>query len=74
MAFNYNKLRGRIVEIFGTQKNFADAMKWSERTLSLKMNNQRTWKQNDIAKAIYLLRLSDTDIQEYFFTIEVQNF
>lgn len=74
MAFNYNKLRGRIVEIFGTQKNFADAMKWSERTLSLKMNNQRTWKQNDIAKAIYLLRLSDSDIQEYFFTIEVQNF
>ncbi|WP_243100261.1 MULTISPECIES: DUF739 family protein [Lachnospiraceae] len=38
MAFDYNKLRGRIVEIFNTQSNFASAMGWSERILSLKMN------------------------------------
>ena len=38
MAFDYSKLRGKIIELFGTQACFAAAMGWSERTLSLKMN------------------------------------
>lgn len=73
MAFDYNKLRGRIVEIFNTQSCFAIAMGWSERTLSLKMNSVRTWKQSDICKAVILLELSDKDIPTYFFTTEVQS-
>ena len=73
MAFNYNKLKGRIVEVFGIQSEFAKAMGWSERTLSLKLNGKVTWKQTDILKAIPLLKLSEDDIQEYFFTTEVQN-
>lgn len=73
MAFDYNKLRGRIVEIFNTQSNFACAMGWSERTLSLKMNGMRPWKQMDICKAIQLLKLTTEDIPLYFFTPKVQN-
>lgn len=73
MAFNYNKLKGKIVEKFGSQQEFAKAMKWSERTLSLKINGKRPWKQPDIMQAIKLLGLNDSDIQEYFFTMEVQN-
>lgn len=73
MAFNYNKLKGRIVEVFGSQIEFAKAMDWSERTLSLKINGKVAWKQNDIVKAVRLLNLSESDIQEYFFTMEVQN-
>ena len=72
MAFDYNKLRGRIIEIFGTQSKFATAMRWSERTLSLKMNGNRLWKQTDICKAIELLKLSQKDIPIYFFTLKVQ--
>ena len=41
MAFNYDKLSGKIVEVFGTRYKFAEAMKWSERTLSLKMSGER---------------------------------
>lgn len=73
MAFNYSKLSGRIVEVFGTRYNFAKAMKWSERTLSLKMNCERPWKQPDICKAIELLNLTESDIPTYFFTPKVQN-
>lgn len=40
MSFDYSKLRGRIVEKFGTQVNFAKAIKLSERTLSLKLNGK----------------------------------
>lgn len=73
MAFNYNKLRGKIVEIYGSQIEFAKAMKWSEKTLSLKLNGKVPWKQTDIMTAVQLLRLSESDIQDYFFAVEVQN-
>lgn len=73
MAFNYDKLRGRIVEVFGSQYRFAEAMEWSDRTLSLKMNGIRAWKQTDICKAISLLHLNENDIPSYFFAEKVQN-
>lgn len=73
MPLNYNKLKGKIVEMFGNQQEFAKAMEWSERTLSLKINGKRPWKQTDIMKAVELLKLSESDIQEYFFKLEVQN-
>lgn len=73
MAFDYNKLRGRIVEKYGSQIEFAKAMDWSERTLSKKINGKIPWKQTDICNAIRLLGLSENDIQEYFFTMKVQN-
>lgn len=73
MAFNYDKLSGRIVEIFGTRYRFAKEMGWSERTLSLKMQGDRAWKQTDICLAIKLLKLDESDIPAYFFTPKVQN-
>lgn len=73
MSFEYNKLKGKIVEVFGTQTKFAEAMGWSERTLSLKMNSKRPWKQTDISKAIVLLQLDASEIPDYFFTEKVQN-
>jgi hypothetical protein len=73
MPFNYNKLSGKIVEVFGTRYNFAKAMGWSERTLSLKMSGKRSWKQSDICKAINLLNLTEGDIPTFFFTPKVQN-
>lgn len=73
MAFDYSKLRGKIIELFGTQACFAAAMGWSERTLSLKMNGIRAWKQPDICKAMALLKLSDKDIPSFFFKPKVKN-
>lgn len=73
MAFDYRKLKGKIVEKFGTQIKFAIAMEWSERTLSLKLNGGVPWKQTDIAKAVSLLCLAEEDIPQYFFTPKVQN-
>lgn len=72
MSFNLRKLRGRIVEIFGTQQAFSAAMGWSERTCSLKLNGLSIWDQAEIAKAIELLKLTIDDIPIYFFTVEVK--
>lgn len=71
--YDYSKLAGRIVEVFGTRYKFAKAMGWSERTLSLKMSGVRDWKQPDICKAIVLLGLTISDIPQYFFKQNVQN-
>ena len=73
MAFDYSKLRGKIVEKFGTQTEFSKAMNLSERTISLKLNGGRAWKQDEICRAVGLLELSNEDIQDYFFTLKVQN-
>ena len=37
MAFDYSKLKGRIIEKYDSQSSFANAMEWSERTLSLSL-------------------------------------
>lgn len=73
MQFDYSKLRGRIIEKYGNQYSFAKVMNWSERTLSLKMNGLSPWKQTDICKAMSLLDISESEIQEYFFKKEVQS-
>lgn len=74
MAFDYSKLKGRIIEKYGKQYIFAKKMGWSERTLSLKINGKRVWKQSEIANAIILLDLTEVDIPEYFFKSKVQSF
>ncbi|WP_449449527.1 DUF739 family protein [Streptococcus suis] len=73
MAFDYSKLSGRIIEIFNSQQKFAKAMNLSERTISLKLNNQRFWKNNEIAKACSLLKIPDNEVGEYFFKHKVQD-
>lgn len=72
MPYNYSKLLGRIVEIVGTQKNFAEGIGVSERSVSLKLNGKVGWKQDEIAKACKVLSIKDDDIPSYFFAMQVQ--
>lgn len=72
MAYNYNKLLGRIVEKYGTQAKFSEAIGLSEHTLSKKLNNQVHWKQSEISSACDLLCIKKEDIHDYFFTLMVQ--
>ena len=72
LLYDYKKLRGKIVEKYATMQNFAKSMEWAERTLSLKINNKRYWKQWEITKACKLLDINKEDIVSYFFTLKVQ--
>lgn len=67
MKFDYSKLNGRIVTVYGTQFNFSVAMGMSERSMSLKLNNKVPWKNTEIAKAVKLLKIKHSDIPSYFF-------
>lgn len=68
----FNKLRGRIVEKEGTQRQFAEKMNLSKQTLSLKLNGKREWKQCEIEKACTILDINNADIPGYFFNYMVK--
>lgn len=72
MNYDFRKLRGKITEVYGKQEAFARAIDLSTHSLSLKLNNVRYFKPNEISKAIELLGLTLLDIPDYFFTPEVQ--
>lgn len=71
MRFDYSKLRGRIVEVCGTQSAFSEAIGLSQRTISLKLSNRISWRQNEIEIACDLLRIPKEDIPVYFFAEKV---
>lgn len=73
MNYDYSKLKGRIKEVCGSQGVFACGIKLSERSVSLKLNNERDWKQSEIQNSCRVLKIEDNEISSYFFTPQVQN-
>ena len=70
--FNYGKLKGRIIEKFGSQKAFAEFLGWSEGKLSKKLNNKIEFYQSEIVLFMELLDIAFDEIVLYFFTLYVQ--
>lgn len=72
MAFDYSKLRGRIVEKFGTIGSFAEAFGRSAVNISEKLNNKCDWSQADIIRAREILDIPRDEVLDYFFTEKVK--
>lgn len=74
MAFDYSKLRGRIIEKYGTRKAFAAAAGFSEPALSARLNNLVPFKTGEIMKicAPELLDIPAQEVTDYFFKPEVR--
>lgn len=64
---SYAKLRGKIREVYGTEKQFASAMGISKGTVSAKLNGKGNWNTEEIGKAINLLQIPHSEANEYFF-------
>lgn len=71
MIFDYRKLRGKIVEIYGSQTAFVKEFGVSENTFSMKVNNKVRFSANDIIKICRMLDIPKNEIGEYFFTPKV---
>ena len=69
MSYDYSKLLGKIIELYGSQANFAREMGLSSRSLSLKLNGKIGFKQVEIERACQLLKIKRTDIDKYFFAL-----
>ena len=73
LCFNYSKLKGRIIEICGSNGAFIDGMGWSRPTYARKMSGESEWTDKEIAKAAELLKIDFSEIHLYFFALIVQN-
>ena len=71
MAYNTEKLEARIIEKFGTQSAFADALGITKSTLSRYLSNGHDWKGSTLIKAIRLLEIPEDEIDIYFFVPRV---
>lgn len=68
MVFDYSKLKGLIVEKYGTISNFAEKSGLKANTLSLKLNNKNTFNQEEMFIVCNLLGIENP--KEYFFCIK----
>ena len=68
MNFIYNKLRGRIVEICGTQSEFSRRVGQSEQIISAKLSGNSAFTQDNIIAWCKVLNIDQNDIGNYFFT------
>lgn len=73
ITYNFDKLKGKIKEVFNTQNEFAEAMNMAPNTLSSKLNNQSEFTSKEISKAIELLKVNNPiEAWQIFFTKEVE--
>ena len=68
MSFIYNKLRGRIVEICGTQSEFSKRVGQSEQIISAKLSGNSAFTQDNIIAWCNVLDIDQNEIGNYFFT------
>ena len=68
MAYSYNKVKGRIVELYGTQGNLAKKLGISKNSMSKKLTGKTEFSQSDIEKWAGFLNIERKDYGEFFFT------
>lgn len=66
--FDYSKLKGKIKEKGFTQEDIAHHINKDKSTISLKLNNQSLFVQDEISEIVKLLEIPGKEIKEYFFT------
>lgn len=67
-TYTRDKLRGRIVEYYKTQKRFATKVGISQNAFSRKMTGRSGMDQEDIVRWCELLNIDRNEIGDYFFT------
>lgn len=63
----YPKLRGKILEKFGRNRDFAIAMEMNPGSLSSKLTDKTEWTRVEIVKACGLLEIPLEEAHQYFF-------
>ena len=69
-TYNYNKLKGRIVEKLGSIANFSKEMKSSETTIYNKLNGKIEFRQSEIVSACEILQIPEAEMMSYFFSFK----
>lgn len=67
MEFKYAKLRGRIKEKYGTEREFSEALGITQMSLSRKFSGKTQFSSNDIKEMSRLLEIPLEEAGQYFF-------
>lgn len=70
IIFDFDKLRGRIIEKFGTCGRFAEAMGMSDGQLSDRLLNKVPMDGTEIVQAAALLDIPGDEITTFFLTLK----
>lgn len=68
VEINYDKLKGKIKEVVGTQSKLAEKIGIDETTISNKLNNNTYFTQKEILKISLILNIGNEEIPDFFFT------
>jgi len=71
MAKQNNKLRGKIVEVYDTQKEFAEKIGLSEQSVGAKLAGRSEFSQSDIITWSNALGIKAEEVGLYFFGEEL---
>ena len=63
---NY-RLKGRIIERYGSIREFAKAVNICQSTMSFLLNGKAVWRSDKMEAAIKLLGIANDEIAFYFF-------
>lgn len=63
----HQKLRGKIIELFGSQGAFAKAIGKTEQSVTAKLNGRTQFSQGDIIEWSNALLIGVDDVGSYFF-------
>lgn len=71
ITFDYSKLKGKIVEVLGNQKEYAKVLGLSDTSVTNKLNNDVYFSQREIIVSVEVLGIPLEEINTYFFTRKV---
>lgn len=72
IVLNHDKLRGRIIEKFGSNAKFAEHLEISIASLSSKLNGKTDFTASEIYKSCILLDIKNEEVFDYFFTLKTE--
>ena len=73
IKYSSGKLRGKIREVCGTEKEFAKVLKISATALSLKLNNKGDWSRSEMEEIMRILSIKRKEIIDYFLKNQTNN-
>lgn len=72
MEFDFSRLKGRIIERFGSFASFAHTMGMTKPALHNRLKGFTAFRPEEIIKAAELLGICPSELHLYFFTPKVR--
>ena len=66
--YDSSRLKGRIIEKFGTLADFCKRLGINQGTLTSRLHGRSYWRQDEIAHIILLLEIPKDEVSVYFFS------